>query len=300
MAGTYAIEGRSSDPSQLPHAQSLAATRGYFAAMGMRIVRGRLFADADSPASEPVAIVNDVFVARFLPGEEPIDRRIHVYAKVWARIVGVVAGARIGPMTTDPPPAVFQYAPQLPDILGYGERGSGMAVRVTGNPEAVMPFIRDQVRELAPGWAVYDAQPLESELGQTFSQPRFYSIVLGLFAVLATSTALLGLYGVLAYSVERRRHEVGIRRALGADVSHIVALVITRAFVLAGVGLALGIGTMAVAARMLRAMLFGVAPLDVVSFGGGVLAIVGVVVIASWVPVRRALTIDPAHVLRVE
>jgi ABC-type antimicrobial peptide transport system permease subunit len=177
-----------------------------------------------------------------------------------------------------------------------------MAVRVSGDPDAIVPFVREQVRSLEPAWPVFNVEPLTTRLGRTFAQPRFYAITLGLglFAALALSTALLGLYGALTYAVERRHLEFGIRRALGADERRIVWLVTRSAAALAGSGLVIGLGGAAIIARLLRAVLFGVQPSDSVSYLAAVLLIAIVVIAASWRPARRALQIDPARALRVE
>jgi ABC-type antimicrobial peptide transport system permease subunit len=160
--------------------------------------------------------------------------------------------------------------------------------------------VRSIVRELTPDWPVHNVEPLDDRLGRTFAQPRFYAVTLALFAALAVSTAVLGLYGVLSYSVERRRIEFGIRRALGADERHILLLTIRRAAGLAAVGLILGLGIASVAAGLLRAVLFGIHPLDPASYGAAMLLVALVVLAAAWQPARRALAVDPARALRTD
>ena len=300
-AGTYTIEGRAlPEPDNRPRAQSLGVTRDYLRAVGTRLVAGRMFTEQDTPESEPVCLVNDVFAARYFPGEDPIGHRLRVRANAFARIIGVVASMRIGPLTADAPPSVIQLATQQPESLGYGHVAGGVAVRTAGDPEVIVPAIRSIVREIEPEWPVHDIERLEVRLGRTFAQPRFYAIALTLFAALAVATAVLGLYGVLAYAVERRRVEFGIRRALGAGERHIVRLAMGRAALLAGAGVAAGVAAAATLAGVLRATLFGVHPLDPASYAGAIALVAGVVLIASWLPARRALHVDPARALRVE
>jgi predicted permease len=299
-AGTLAIEGRPVDPDNRPRGQRLGVTRGYLPAIGMRLADGRWFGDADSPTSERVCLVNDVFAERFFPGESPIGHRLKVTARDFARIVGVVGSVRIGPLTRDAPPSVIQLATQQPEILGYVGTGAGFAVRASGEPEALISFVREQVRAVEPDWPVHNVERLDHRLGRTFAQPRFYALTLGLFAALAVSTAVLGLYGVLAYAVERRRVEFGIRRALGAGERRIVWLVTRRAAVLAAAGLGVGLGAAAAGARLLGAVLFGLQPLDPASYAGATALVALVVAAASWAPTRRALRIDPARALRVD
>jgi predicted permease len=300
-ASTFEVEGRPrADGENRPRGQRLGVTRGYLPALGVRLVDGRWFGDEDTPASEQVCLINDVFAVRFFPGENPIGRRLRVTARNYARIVGVVASVRIGPLTAEAPPAVITLATQQAEILGYVGTAAGMAVRIAGDPEVVIPFVRDQVRALEPDWPVYNVERLDVRLDRTFAQPRLYAITLGLFAALALSTAVLGLYGVLAYAVERRRAEFGIRRALGAHGRSIVWLVTRRAAVLASVGLVIGLGGAAAGSRLLGAVLFGLEPIDPGSYAAAVALVIVVVVAASWAPARRALRIDPARALRVD
>jgi hypothetical protein len=300
-AGTYSIEGRPTpEPDARPRAQSLGVTRDYLRALETTVVRGRLFNEQDTPESEPVCLINDVFAARYFPGEEPIGHRLRVRANAHARIIGVVASMRIGPLTADAPPSVIQLATQQPEVLGYGHVAGGVAVRTAGDPEAMVPTIRAIVRELEPQWPVYNVERLDARLSRTLAQPRFYTIALALFAALAIGTAVLGLYGVIGYAVERRRHEFGIRRALGAGEGHILRLATARAAVLATAGAVVGGAVAATIAGWLRATLFGIHPLDPAAYGGATLLVAVVVLAAAWVPARRALQVDPARTLRVE
>jgi len=198
------------------------------------------------------------------------------------------------------PPSVILPASQVAEILGLTGPSVGIAVRTTGDPLALARDVRQLVHALDPTSPIYGATPLETLLSATFAQPRFYAIALALFAALALSTALLGIYGALAYAVERRRRELGVRRALGASERHIVRLVAARAASLGGVGLGIGLGAGALGARFMSSVLFGVRAFDPWSYAA-VIAIVGVIVgVASWQPVRRALRIEPARALHVE
>jgi predicted permease len=300
-AGTYPIDGRAMpEPDARPRGQSLGVTRDYLRALGTQLISGRLFNEQDTPESEAVCLVNDVFAARYFPGEDPIGHRLRVRANASARIIGVVASMRIGALTTDAPPAVIQLATQQPELLGYGHVASGVAVRTGGDPEALIPAIRSIVRELEPEWPIYNVERLDVRLSRTFAQPRFYTIALTLFAALAVATAVLGLYGVIAYAVERRRIEFGIRRALGAGERHILRLATGRAALLAGIGAAAGSVIAATTAGWLRATLFGIHPLDPAAYGSAIALVAAVVLAASWIPARRALQVDPARALRVE
>jgi len=156
------------------------------------------------------------------------------------------------------------------------------------------------VRAIEPTWPIYNIERMDARLGRTFAQPRFYTVTLVLFASLALVTAVLGLYGVLSYAVERRRREFGVRRALGADERRIVLLVGRRALGLAIAGLVIGLAGATVGTQLLSAVLFGVQPLDPASYLAAIVIVGLVVVTASWTPARRALRIDPARALRVD
>lgn len=302
-ASSFDIEGRGySSFDDRPRAHRDGVTRGYFDAIGARLVRGRFFDGHDTPDAEEVVIINDAFATQYFPQADPLGQRLSVRARTYARIVGVVAAARLGPLTADAPPTVFECAEQAPEILGYGfsSGGAGMALRVTGDPLDLAPFIRGQVRAIDPSFPVFNIARLDDELNATFAQPRFFAVTLALFSALAFSTAVLGLYGVLAYAVERRRVEFGIRRALGASERHVVGLVTRRAVLLSLIGLTGGLALAAVGARLLRTLLFGVRPGDPASYAAASVVVAAIVAAASWIPVRRALAIDPAKALRVD
>jgi ABC-type antimicrobial peptide transport system permease subunit len=160
--------------------------------------------------------------------------------------------------------------------------------------------VRSISRELEPGSPVVNVVRLEDRLDETFAEPRFFTIAIAMFALLALSTAVLGVFGVLSYSVERRRVEFGVRRALGADARHIAALVLRQGLLLSVVGLIAGLSAAALGAGVMRSLLFGIRPLDPATFLVVPALIVLVAAGASWQPARRALGIDPAQALRSE
>ena len=300
-AGTLFITGRPRpSPDAMPRAHIEYVSTDYYKALGTRLLRGRFFSDQDTLTSEMVLLINDTFAARYFPGEEPVGQQLHTVGNKDWRIVGVIESMHLGDMRHVAPPSVILPASQVAEILGLTGPSVGIAVRTTGDPLALARDVRQLVHALDPTSPIYGATPLETLLGATFAQPRFYAIALALFAALALSTALLGIYGALAYAVERRRRELGVRRALGASERHIVRLVAARAASLGGVGLGIGLGAGALGARFMSSVLFGVRAFDPWSYAA-VIAIVGVIVgVASWQPVRRALRIEPARALHVE
>jgi putative ABC transport system permease protein len=300
MRMSISIEGRPrpANPTDQAMAISLPATTDYLRTIGTRVVRGRGFTDRDTMDTTKVLLIDETLETQCFPHRDAIGQRVHSIGNQWWTIVGVVEAVHMDAPGVTPDPMFYFPTSQVPELIGYGWSG-GVTVRTTGDPLDLVPFIRDQVRQVDARLPVYNIGRLTDQLRASIAQPRFYAGVLGLFAVLALSTALLGVYGVLAYAVERRRLEFGVRRALGATERHVMALVLRRGVVLAAFGIALGLGGAALSARFMRALLFGITPADPWSYAGAAALVFGVVLAASWQPVRRALRIDPARALRV-
>lgn len=298
--GTFGIDGRPAppDPADRPRARWQIVTPAFLAAMGTGVVRGRGFADTDNATGEQVVLVNQLLADRYFPGEDAIGRRVIAIGRTPRRIVGIVETVKLGALSDTADPILYYATAQVGEILAYSRISGGVAVRVKGDPEAMIATIRAYVREIDGGSPVFNAVPLRDRLNRTFAQPRFYAIVLALFAALALTTAVLGIYGVLAYSVERRRMEFGVRRALGADERHIVGLVLRRALSIAAAGIGVGLVVAASGAGLLRSLLFGVRPVDPLTFAAVAIAVLVIVAIAAWQPAVRALRIDPAVALR--
>ena len=300
--GNFGIQGRprSTNAAENPLALTKMITPGFLRAVGTRVIRGRDFTAADSADAEKVALVDDTLVRRYFPNEDPIGQTVEWSARrVW-KVVGIVEASHQGLMTSPTQPTLYLPAAQLPDVLAYNSSTGGVAVRVTGDPLDLTPAVRSISRELEPGSPVVNVVRLEDRLDETFAEPRFFTIAIAMFALLALSTAVLGVFGVLSYSVERRRVEFGVRRALGADARHIAALVLRQGLLLSVVGLIAGLSAAALGAGVMRSLLFGIRPLDPATFLVVPALIVLVAAGASWQPARRALGIDPAQALRSE
>lgn len=299
--GNFGIQGRprSTNPADNPIALNKMITPGFLRAIGTRVTRGRDFTDADSADAEKVALVDETLVRRYFPDQDPLGQMIEWSARrVW-KVVGIVEASHQGLMTSPTQPTLYLPAAQLPDILAYASAG-GVAVRATGDPLDLTPVVRSIVRELEPGSPVVNVMRLDDRLDETFAEPRFFTIALAMFALLALSTAVLGVFGVLSYSVERRRVEFGVRRALGADARHIATLVLRQGLAPSVVGLIAGLCAAALGAGVMRSLLFGIRPLDPVTFLVVPALIAVVAAAASWQPARRALGVDPAQALRSE
>lgn len=300
--GNLRIDGLTSpeDPSSWPVADTVVVSPDYLSTLGTRVVSGRGFTAADVDGAQKVALADEALVARYFPGVDLIGKQLRKIGRDPWTIVGIVESIQLDRTTRSTLPALYFPAAQVGEVLAYNRYGGGVAVRVDGDPNDIVGLVRRVTRELDPGAPMFNASPLADRFHHTFDEPRFYAIALALFAALALTTAVLGVYGVLAYAVERRRTELSVRRALGASESHVVGLVMRRSLRLAGAGITLGLAGAAAGSGLLQALLFGVGPLDPVSFAGAAAAVLVVVAVASLQPVRRALRVAPAEALRAE
>lgn len=300
-AGSFFVVGRPRpEPGEAPAANNRVITTGYLDAVGTRVVQGRGFLDTDREDSDRVILIDQMVADRVFPNEDPLGRQLRAFGQREWTIVGIVEATRDVDMATPAEPTLYFPAPQMPELTAFIGSSSGLAVRTTGDPAALAPLARAAARELEPAWPVYRVEVLSERMSSVMAQPRFYALALGLFAALALVTAVLGVYGVLAYAVERRRLEFSVRRALGASERHVLALVLGRGLLLAVVGLAAGLAAAAAGTSLLRSQLFGVEPLDAASFLAATGLLLGVVVLASWWPARRALGVSPVEALKSE
>jgi predicted permease len=301
MNGTFGIEGvaRPGDGAEHPRAHMVMVSMDYHRTLGTRLLGGRAFDNRDARDAMPVVLVDASLAARYFGGNA-IGKRVHAIGRRMRTIVGVVETVKLGAVShADEPTMYFPYS-QVGEILAFNRLSGGVLVRTASDPLSVVPVVRQFVKELDPSAPLFNVMPLDERLDRTFDQPRFYTIALVLFALMTLVTALLGTYGVQAYAVEKRTAEFGVRRALGADEADIAAIVLKRALLLGAAGVAVGMPLAASGAGLLRAMLFGVRPLDPWTFGTVPIAVLLIVLAASWQPARRALRIDPAHALRSE
>jgi putative ABC transport system permease protein len=286
-----------------------ASSPDYFRAMGIPMVRGRIFSERDGRASTPVVIVDDSLVAKLFPKEDPLGRRIAFEFRgdrqnpnpIWREIVGVVRHVRHYGIASEPP-FVQLYTPfdQLP--LWFEQRRPSMALfaRTPLAAEALTAAIRRELAAIDPDIPVYGVQTMRTYLAQSTEQPRLSVLLLGGLGGLALLLAVIGIYGVVSYSVALRTQEIGVRMALGATRGDVLRMVGRQALALIGAGLVIGIGAALALGSVMRNMLFEVSPRDPATLGAivAVLAVDGMV--ASFVPARRATRVDPIVALRAE
>jgi predicted permease len=295
-----AIEGKpepdNSDQSSYGVLQSV--TPGYFGALQISLKRGRDFTARDNaPGAPPVMIINESLARRFWPGgENPIGRHIkegYDHAAGWMEIVGIVADVHEGSLASD---AVQEF--YVPCIV-HPPQTAYLVARTEGDPRHFANAIRNQVLAVDHDQPISDITTMEAVLAGTLGQRRLTMWLLGSFAGVALLLAVIGMYGVIAYSVAQRTQEVGIRRALGAQQADILRLVLSQALGLAMTGVAIGIGGAFALTRVMKNLLFHVSATDPATFVGMAVLFIVVALVASYLPAHRATKIDPMTALRV-
>ena len=295
--GFVTADDPSPAPERRPDANYLVVAPHYFRVMGIRLREGRAFSEADTARSPGVAIVNEELARRYWPGQDPVGRMLRTGDdSAWLTVVGVAANVRTrGPDNTWQPELYVSYT-QYPWLLSPRL----LVVRAAADPLAIAPAVRRELLALDESLPVSDVRPLELVAGSPAGQRRFLMVLLGAFASMALLVAGIGIYGVLAYSVARRTHEIGIRVALGAARGDVVRLVLAQGSRIALVGLVGGLAGALVLTRALASVLFEVSPTDPGTFLLVSVILAAVVVAACLVPARRAAKVDPVVALRYE
>jgi putative ABC transport system permease protein len=303
MPFTIVGQGDFNDPAQRRSTGFQMITPEYFRTFGIRVVRGRVFTDADDAASPRVAMVNEEFVRRFLPGKEPVGQRVNVEQIVpgvqqlgavqqW-EIVGVFHDVRGGGWDHQRPEVDVPFA-QSPWI------DMNMGVRTAGDPAAMTRTIAAAVHAVDPTIALSRVATLEQVRDEDLAGDRFGLLLFGFFAAVALALAAIGIYGVMAFAVGQRSHEIGIRMALGATRSGVEQMVLREGMMLAGIGLVLGFVGAYFVGRVMSGMLYGVAALDISAFCAVGLLLLIAALVACYFPARRAAAIEPMRALRTE
>ena len=271
---------------------------GYFATVGTRLVRGREFDERDTEHSMPVVVITESIARRYLSGRDPIGIRLRGLAagqQYDAEIVGVVADVRPVSLRADPVAMVFYpYSLRRADALP-----TAIDIRVTGDPDRAVSGLRDALTRAAPGLTL-NVTSMPVRLAKQIERDRAIAYLTSAFAGLALLLASVGLYGVLSYLVGQRAREIGVRLALGAQRSDVIALILKQGALLAFIGLAVGLAVAPLATRSLQGMFFEVNPLDLRMFGSVALLLLAVAAVATIVPARRATRVDPIVALRCE
>ncbi|HLK35093.1 MAG TPA: ABC transporter permease, partial [Terriglobales bacterium] len=298
---SFSIEGRPSPPGQHPLADVAIASPGYFHTMGIALERGRDFSVRDTSSSPPVVIITQSFARQYFPDQDPIGKRIQPgigkgeQKPAMREIVGVVADTKHSSLSDE-------FAPEYYLPYSQGDFGPSLefVVRSAGDPVSQLDAVRNLIHGMDSELAIYNVHTMDEMIANSANQPRFNAFLFSLFAAVALVLTAIGLYGVMAYSVAQRTHEIGVRMALGADPADLLSMVLQRAVALVGVGLAAGIAAGLGVTRFLTGMLFAVRPLDWPTFAVVGAVLLGVGLLASYIPARRASKVDPMEALRYE
>jgi putative ABC transport system permease protein len=292
----FKIEGRGETPGSDLSANYTSLTPSYFRLLRIRLLRGRLFTAQDSAQSPRVCVISQTFARMHFPNMDPIGQRLVFGFKesVSHEIVGVVDDVRRDGLGVVSRPEMYVPFLQEPFWAAY------VVVRTPGDPTRLAPAVRNEVHALDPTLPVESVQPMSQMVSDSVAEPRFRTRLLGLFGILALMLAVIGIYGVISYSVGRRTREVGLRMALGAERGDVLRLVLTEGLVLTGAGLAAGAAGAAALTRYVSSLLFDVGRLDPTTYAVAAVMLVGAGLLASWLPARRATRVDPITALREE
>jgi putative ABC transport system permease protein len=305
---SYQIEGRPVAQADEPIVEFRMIETDYFSTMGIPLLAGRPFTEADTPTSTPVVIINSALAEKSFHGENPIGKHIKPGIStngnsLMREIVGVVAPAKHRALTQSDEVECYIPEAQIPfNSLGIVLRssGDGGGAEESGVNAGLMSMVRERVSNLDKDVPIYDVKAMQQYVDESIVAPRMDTELLGCFAVLAVILAVVGIYGVMSYGVSQRTGEIGIRMALGAQRGDVMRLILWQALKVTGIGVAIGaIGSIGTN-RLLESLLFGVRPVDVTVFLLVVFVLVGCALAACWVPARRAMEVSPMEALRYE
>jgi putative ABC transport system permease protein len=305
MGGFLGMAGFQPDGVVRPDLQYGALDRvvspGYFEAMRIRLLRGRLFDDHDGPDAPSVAIINETMARKFWPNEDALGKRFHLTLVGGSfrlfQIVGIVDDVK--EMGLDEPPKEEMYFPHWQSQGNYMVP-SILVVHTKGDPTNLAGAVREAVWSVDPDQPVSKVVTMDGVLNREVGQRGVQAVLLGGLAALAMTLACVGIYGVMAYVVTQQNHEIGIRVALGAHSRNILALVLGRGAKLTATGVGIGIAAAFLVSRLMRSLLFGVSPFDLLTFATAAFVLTFVALAACYIPARRASRVDPIMALRFE
>jgi len=297
---SFVIEGRI--PRRIEEVADVeyrVVTPDYFRALVIPILSGRSFQESDNDKAPGVTIVNQALARRYFQGEDPVGKRVTTDdprepGAVWLTIVGVSGDVRHRGLAEEPEPEMYVAHQQYPD------RRMSFVVRAAFSPDKAASAIKLEISALSPNLPVYNIRTLERLISESIAQQRLSTLLFGLFAAIAVALASIGIYGVMAYNVGQRSHEIAIRRALGAKRGEIMRIIIGQGMIMAAAGIGIGLGLALILGRSLSALLFGINYLDPATYATVPIGLAAFALLAIWVPARRAMRVDPISALKYE
>lgn len=291
------VDGVDPPPGRTTHSLDIAQVDGdIFGVLGIPIVSGRAFTQADNEDSDPVAIVSEAMAERFWPGVDPVGKTFTnagAQAETEVRVVGVARDTKVHRLGEGPTPLLYRPAAQT-DYWGR------LVATTSGDPRALLPRLIALAKEIEPAAIVFNSTTMAEHLGFMLLPARISAFMLGLMGGLAAFLAAIGLYGIMAYSVAARSREMGIRMSVGAEPGRLVAMVMRSGMKRVGLGIVIGLGLALPAAQVVRGSLYGVGALDPLTFGSVAVLLTLVAALAAYLPARRASRVDPTHALKAE
>lgn len=295
---------------KVPLIQYRSIDGDFFRALGIRVLSGRDFTASDGRNAPLVAIINHAFARRFWPDQDPLGKQLSTepprnlipantippgFTFHWFTVVGVVEDTHYGALADQAQPTVYALMTQ-----GDWSTSMAIAVRTSGDPLSLVPSIRNELAQLDNTIPIAGVATMDDIVSSSVAQPKLESMLLGIFAGLALLLATVGIYGVLSYSVTQRTHEIGVRMAIGADKARVLRMVVGHGLRLTIFGVVIGVALAAAATRLLTRLLFGVSPTDPAIFVAISVLVLGIALLASYIPARRATNVDPMAALRVD
>jgi len=300
MTDNFTPEGMTLAPNEsAPLGPLLFVSERYFTALGTPLVRGRFFTERDDRDAPAVVIVNETLARQYYPGVDPVGKRIKNGGperpnNAWMTIVGVVGDVKYSGLDAPPEPTVYMPFRQAVNTTQW------IVIRTTADPRSLATAARTIVAALDKDLPISRLSTMDELMAASVAPPRFRTTLVAVFAAIGLLLAAIGIYGVMAYAVSERTHEIGVRAALGADRGDVLRLVLGEAAILAAAGVGIGLAGAMATTRLMRALLFNVEPTDAATFAGVSAVLIVAALVASYVPARRAVRVDPMIALRYE
>jgi predicted permease len=295
LTTSISVEGRGTPVAEWPEVQFRRVVGDYFQTMGIPLLKGRMFTDADTSSGVPVVIVNEALARKMFPGEDALGKQLRMsQTGPPSTIIGIIGDVKHSSLDEVPQPEMYASTYQGSMMSPY------MVMRTTADASALIELVRAKAREIERDLPLYSIQPMESVKSASVAQRRFVLVLVGLFGVLALVLAAIGVYGVMSLLVSERTQEVGVRLALGADPSNVLTMLVAQATRLAIVGVAIGVVLSFALMPLLASQLYAVQPRDPLTLTGVPLVLIAVAMAAALIPARRAMRVDPVSALRYE